>query len=71
VLDGFALVPPTWEVPGIGESMTVDRFNGLDGAGVDAIKEDAFTVGLIDDGEAVALGIDAGVILDKGVRGDA
>lgn len=45
--------------------------HSLDGADVRAFEENALTVWLVDDGKAIASGIDARVILDKGMLGDA
>jgi hypothetical protein len=60
----LAHLAPTWEVPGVGEAATLLRFYGLNFA-ILTLKEDAGTVGLIDQGEAAAVGAKAGVGSDK------
>ena len=60
----LAHLAPTWEVPGVGEAATLLRFYGLNFA-ILTLKEDTGTVGLIDQGEATAVGAKAGVGSDK------
>jgi len=60
----LAHLAPTWEVPGVGEAATLLRFYGLNFA-ILTLKEDAGTVGLIDQGEAAAVGAKAGMGSDK------
>ena len=60
----LAHLAPTWEVPGVGEPATLLRFDRLDFA-VLTLKEDAGSVGLIDQGEAAAVGAKAGVGSDE------
>ena len=60
----LAHLAPTWEVPGVGEAATLLRFYGLNFA-ILTLKEDAGSVGLIDQGEAAAVGAKAGVGSDK------
>ena len=57
---GLADFAPTGEVPGVGEAAALLRFDGLDAA-VLALEEDTGSVGLIDEGEAAAVGAEAGV----------
>jgi len=60
----LAHLSPTWEVPGVGEAATLLWFYGLNFA-VLTVKEDTGTVGLIDQGEATAVGAKAGVGSDE------
>ena len=60
----LAHLAPTREVPGVGEAATLLRFYGLNFA-ILTLKEDAGTVGLIDQGEAAAVGAKAGVGSDE------
>ena len=60
----FAHLAPTWEVPGVGEAATLLRFDRLDFT-ILTVEEDAGTVGLINQGEAAAVGAKAGVGSDK------
>lgn len=60
----LAHLAPTWKVPGVGEASTLLRFYGLNFA-ILTLKEDAGTVGLIDQGEAAAVGAKAGMGSDK------
>ncbi len=55
---------PTGEVPGVRKAATLVGFDGLDLA-ILAIKEDAGAVGLIDKGEATAVGAEAGIFFDE------
>lgn len=61
---GLADFAPTGEVPGVGEAAALLRFDGLDAA-VLALEEDTGSVGLIDEGEAAAVGAEAGVGPDE------
>ena len=61
---GLADFAPTGEVPGVGEAAALLRFDGLDAA-VLAFEEDTGSVGLIDEGEATAVGAEAGVGADE------
>ena len=66
-LDDFgslADIAPTGEVPSVGKSAALLRFDGLDAA-VLAFEEDTGSVGLIDEGEAAAVGAEAGVGPDE------
>ena len=60
----LAHLAPTWEVPGVGEAATLLGFDGLNTALL-AFEEDAGPVGLIDQGEAAAVGAKAGVGSDE------
>ena len=60
----LAHLAPTWKVPGVGEAATLLRFDRLDFA-ILTVEEDAGTVGLINQGEAAAVGAKAGVGSDK------
>ena len=60
----LAHLAPTWEVPGVGEAATLLGFDGLDFA-ILTVEEDAGTVGLINQGEAAAVGAKAGVGSDE------
>jgi hypothetical protein len=61
---GFAHLAPTWEVPGVWEAATLLGFDGLNAALL-AFEEDAGSIGLIDQGEATAVGAKAGMGSDK------
>ena len=61
---GLADFAPTGEVPSVGKSAALLRFDGLDAA-VLAFEEDTGSVGLIDEGEATAVGAEAGVGADE------
>ena len=56
----LAHLAPTWKVPGVGKAATLLGFDGLNTALL-AFEEDAGTVGLINQGEAAAVGAKAGV----------
>ena len=60
----LAHLAPTWKVPGVGEAATLLRFDRLDFA-ILTVEEDAGTVGLINQGEAAAVGAKAGVGSDE------
>ena len=60
----MADIAPTGEVPSVGKSAALLRFDGLDAA-VLAFEEDTGSVGLIDEGEAAAVGAEAGVGPDE------
>jgi len=60
----LAHLAPTREVPGVRKAATLLRFDRLNFA-ILTVKEDAGTVGLIDQGEAAAVGAKAGVGSDK------
>lgn len=60
----LAHLAPTRKVPGVWEAATLLRFYGLDFA-ILPVEEDAGTVGLIDQGEATAVGAKAGVGSDE------
>ena len=60
----LAHLAPTWKVPCVGKAATLLRFYGLDFA-VLTFEEDAGTVGLINQGEAAAVGAKAGMGSDK------
>jgi hypothetical protein len=62
--DGFADVLPTWEVPVIRKSAALQGFHGLHAA-VAAVEENAGSIGLVDEGETVAAGTQAGEVLDE------
>jgi hypothetical protein len=60
----LAHLAPTGKVPGVGKAATLLGFDGLNAALL-AFEEDAGTVGLIDQGEAAAVGAKAGVCSDE------
>jgi len=60
----LAHLAPTGEVPGVGKAATLLGFDGLNAALL-AFKEDAGSVGLIDQREAAAVGAKAGVGSDE------
>jgi len=60
----LADISPTGEVPGVGEAATLFRFDRLNFT-ILTVEEDAGSVGLIDQGEAAAVGAKAGVGSDK------
>jgi len=62
-LDGFALVAPAGEIPGVWEAAALAGFDRLDEAGVEAFKENALAVGFVDDGKAGAIGVEARITL--------
>jgi hypothetical protein len=61
---GLAHLAPTWKVPGVGKAATLLGFDGLNAALL-AFEENAGTVGLINQGEAAAVGAKAGMGSDK------
>lgn len=68
---GFARLPPAGEVPGIREAGALPGLHGLDAA-VAAIEEDALVIvsaigggAFVDEGEAVAVRAQAGIVLDE------
>jgi len=61
---GLADFAPTGEVPGVGKAAALVGFDGLDLA-ILAIKEDAGTIGLIDQGKTTTVGAKAGVGSDE------
>ena len=61
---GLAHLAPTREVPGVRKAATLLGFDGLNTALL-AFEEDAGPVGLIDQGEATAVGAKAGMGSDK------
>jgi len=63
---GLADISPAREVPGVGKATALVGFDGLDLA-ILAVEKDAGAVGLIDEGEATAVGAEAGIFLDKEV----
>lgn len=63
--DSLTHLLPAGEAPVIGEALTLVRLHRLDGAHILPLQEDALPIGLIYDGEASAVGIDAGVALDE------
>ena len=63
---GLADIAPAWEVPGVGKATALVGFDGLDLA-ILTVEEDTGAVGLIDEGEAAAVGAEAGIFLDEEV----
>ena len=61
---GHTDVAPAGEVPGVGEVAALLGFDRLNPA-VLSVQEDAGAVRLIDQGQAAAIGPQAGVLLDK------
>ena len=61
---GLADIAPAREVPGVGKAAALVGFDGLDLA-ILAVEKDAGAVGLIDKGEATAVGTEAGVGSDE------
>ena len=61
---GLAHLAPTGEVPGVWKAATLLGFDGLNAALL-AFEEDAGSIGLIDQGEATAVGAKAGMGSDK------
>lgn len=64
-LDSFAFFTPTWEVPHIWKSAALHWFDRLNLAGVFSFEENAFAIGLVDQGEARAVRVDACEALHK------
>ncbi len=64
-LDGLALVTPAGEIPDIGKARALNRLDGLDPADVYPFEKEAFSVRLIDDGEACAVGVEPGASCDE------
>ena len=62
----MADIAPAWEVPGVGKATALVGFDGLDLA-ILAVEKDAGAVGLIDKGEATAVGAETGIFLDEEV----
>ena len=56
----MADIAPAREVPGVGKATALVGFDGLDLA-ILAVEKDAGAVGLIDEGEATAVGAEAGI----------
>ena len=63
-LGGVADFSPSGEVPGVGKTAALLRFDRLDFA-VPSLEEDARPAGLIDEGETAAVGAKAGVGSDE------
>ena len=63
---GLADISPAREVPGVRKATALVGFDGLDLA-ILAVEKDAGAVGLIDEGEATAVGAEAGIFLDEEV----
>ena len=64
-LEGFALFPPAVEAPFVGEVAALLGFDRLDGAGVDALEEDAGAVRVGLQHETRAAGAELGVLRDE------
>jgi len=62
----LADIAPAREVPGVGKAAALVGFDGLDLA-ILTVEEDAGSVGLIDKGEATAVGAEAGILFDEEV----
>ncbi len=62
----MADIAPAREVPGVGKATALVGFDGLDLA-ILAVEKDAGAVGLIDKGEATAVGTEAGIFFDEEV----
>ena len=62
----MADIAPAREVPGVGKATALVGFDGLDLA-ILAVEKDAGAVGLIDEGEATAVGAEAGIFFDEEV----
>ena len=62
----MADIAPAREVPGVGKATALVGFDGLDLA-ILAVEKDAGAVGLIDEGEATAVGAESGIFLDEEV----
>ncbi len=63
---GLADIAPAREVPGVGKATALVGFDGLDLA-ILTVEEDAGAVGLVDEGEATAVGAEAGIFFDEEV----
>lgn len=63
---GLADIAPAREVPGVGKATALVGFDGLDLA-ILTLEKDAGAVGLIDKGEATAVGAEAGIFFDEEV----
>jgi len=61
---GLADFAPARKVPSVGKATALVGFDGLDFA-ILAVEKDAGAVGLIDEGEATAVGAEAGVGSDE------
>ena len=62
----MADIAPAREVPGVGKAAALVGFDGLNLA-ILAVEEDAGAVGLIDEGEATAVGAETGIFFDEEV----
>jgi len=62
----LADIAPAREVPGVGKATALVGFNGLNLA-ILTVEKDAGAVGLIDKGEATAVGAEAGIFFDEEV----
>ena len=62
----MADIAPAREVPGVGKATALVGFDGLDLA-ILTVEEDAGSVGLIDKGEATAVGAETGIFFDEEV----
>ena len=62
----MADIAPAREVPGVGKATALVGFDGLDLA-ILTLEKDAGAVGLIDEGEATAVGAEAGIFFDEEV----
>jgi len=62
----LADIAPAREVPGVGKATALVGFDGLNLA-ILTVEEDAGAIGLIDEGEATAVGAEAGVFFDEEV----
>ena len=60
----MADIAPAREVPGVGKATALVGFDGLDLA-ILTVEEDTGAVGLIDEGEAAAVGAEAGIFPDE------
>ena len=63
---GLADIAPPREVPGVGKATALVGFDGLDLA-ILTLEKNAGAVGLIDEGEATAVGAEAGIFFDEEV----
>lgn len=70
-LNGFAVLAPAGEVPGIGKSQAVHWLHGLEFADVEPLQKNAFAIWLVDDGESVPPRIQPSVVLYKFMLRDA
>ncbi len=62
----MADIAPAREVPGVGKATALVGFDRLDLA-ILTFEEDAGAVGLVDEGEATAVGAEAGIFFDEEV----